>query len=344
MGIIHFMGLGRSPGAITAPVAYINTRLNRNNATDLRFFVGSGGRQHQDRPGMIEAVVFFTTPEILIGKFQAHDYIINQIGFESGKLVQDKPPMKSLLPKLLQKEWLPFDQSLGRDLYWVEISHTDFSLTFERIIQTYLAFSAPGKQGKEIWINLTGGLNIINLALLSAGCLSALGSRFYYVNNLGQTNGPIPREIRPVINPKLFGTREDTFWVEVPFPKMTFDFNYYAVLELLAEQPAGTGMVVNDLLSRLKSHFRYNIYFENVDEMDFRRDILLKMASRDLIAVSEDEQTISLAPAGENLLLYLDQEIFHKLIERGHLLQEAGTENLKQIWLAESWVQKSSIT
>ena len=52
--------------------------------------------------------------------------------------------------------------------------------------------------------------------------------------------------------------------------------------------------------------------------MAFRRDILLKMAARDFITVSGDEQTISLAQAGEELLLYLDQEIFHQLIERGH--------------------------
>lgn len=61
MPIIHFMGLGRSPGAIIAPVSYINTRLNRNNETDQSFFAGSGGRrQHHDLPGMIEVIVFRT--------------------------------------------------------------------------------------------------------------------------------------------------------------------------------------------------------------------------------------------------------------------------------------------
>lgn len=42
MGVYHFMGLGRAPGAITGPISYLANRYSRWNNTDKDFFSGSG--------------------------------------------------------------------------------------------------------------------------------------------------------------------------------------------------------------------------------------------------------------------------------------------------------------
>ncbi len=343
MGVIHFMGLGQSPGAVISAVSYLFFRLNRSDANDSSFFSGSGGRQHVDLTGSIEAIVFFSTPEIFNGTKKSHDYIDNTLGHEDGKLISNQTELPDLLKQLLKKEWMPYNRELGRDIYEVEIDMGDFDITFKRIIQTYLAFSSPGRQGKEIWVNLTGGLNIINLPLLSAGCLSALASRFYYINNLGKKNGPIPKEIRPVIPKKDIGTASDRFWVDIPLPKLTFDINYYAVLDLLSSLPPDTSLTIQDALERLRASNDFGKYFQNVDETAFRREILLKIAGHHLIQTSDDDNQIKITSTGENFLLNMQQNIFIDLIERGHVSDENQLINFKKTWLENSWVNKTSI-
>lgn len=42
MGVFHFMGVGRSPGAVTATISYLADRYERWNDTDAAFFATVG--------------------------------------------------------------------------------------------------------------------------------------------------------------------------------------------------------------------------------------------------------------------------------------------------------------
>jgi len=98
MGIYHLMGLGRSPGTVIGPLTYLAHRYNRWNADDRRFFARSGEvrqRQVGEKVGDVQALVLFTTPEVLSGQVKAFSYVDNSPGGivtgseKSGELMKD---------------------------------------------------------------------------------------------------------------------------------------------------------------------------------------------------------------------------------------------------------------
>jgi hypothetical protein len=80
MGVYHLMGLGRSPGTVIGPLTYLAHRYQRWNSEDQAFFAGSGEaalRQAGQKSGDVQALVLFTTREILQGNLPSFDYIEN---------------------------------------------------------------------------------------------------------------------------------------------------------------------------------------------------------------------------------------------------------------------------
>jgi HTH-type transcriptional regulator/antitoxin HipB len=60
MGVYHLMGLGRSAGAITAPLSYLAHRFTRWNHYDQNFFARSGEavqREQSQKVGDIQSIV-----------------------------------------------------------------------------------------------------------------------------------------------------------------------------------------------------------------------------------------------------------------------------------------------
>jgi hypothetical protein len=49
------------------------------------------------------------------------------------------------------------------------------------VVRVVSALAGVGGQGKEMWVNLTGGNNMINFALELAATLSGDVARLYYV-------------------------------------------------------------------------------------------------------------------------------------------------------------------
>jgi hypothetical protein len=87
MGVFHFMGLGRSPGAVTAAISYLAARYERWHDTDARFFATSGEFGQEGKRGDVQALVLFTTLEVIAGKQDGlcSDYIENPAGQSRGK-------------------------------------------------------------------------------------------------------------------------------------------------------------------------------------------------------------------------------------------------------------------
>ena len=93
MGVYHLMGLGRSPGAITGPLSYLSHRYQRWNTDDQRFFSRSGEvvqRRRGDKVGDVQALILFTTREVLTGQDQGSPFIsYNYIENPPGRTVQE---------------------------------------------------------------------------------------------------------------------------------------------------------------------------------------------------------------------------------------------------------------
>ncbi|MFM7371395.1 MAG: hypothetical protein ACKO2Z_27110, partial [Sphaerospermopsis kisseleviana] len=75
--------------------------------------------------------------------------------------------MIKVLEPLLIEEWSKIKgQGNTGIIYWCEVELRNIKITYERIAKVVASLAkGSGQQGKEIWMNLTGGNNVINSAL-----------------------------------------------------------------------------------------------------------------------------------------------------------------------------------
>ena len=245
MGTYHLMGLGLSPGAITGPLTYLAHRYRRWNAEDQRFFSRSGEaeqREAGEKVGDIQALVLFTTREVLSGEIPALDYVDNPPGRIARGPVQEREPMKKVLRQLLRREWPGV--SGGRQegtLFWCQVNRRDIRTTYERVVQVVAALAGVGGQGKEMWINLTGGNNVINFALELAATLSGDVARLYYVQ---AENSLAEKCVR--------FTAENGYWVDLPVMPLALGRLSRAIITLLARRGP---LLLTDLHSILQNEY-----------------------------------------------------------------------------------------
>lgn len=207
MGVYHLMGLGTSPGAVTAPLSYLAHRYHRWNESDSVFFERSGEtkqRAKSEKVGDVQSLVFFTTEEVLSGKLQARNYIKNMAGQTKGTPGEPQP-MKQVLSGLLAEILSKITKRKAVDVFWCEIDRRNIQDAYTKVIRVVAALSGVGGQGKEMWANLTGGNNVTNLALELAANLSGQIARLYYV----QAQDEIAEKC-------VFHTAENGYWVELP--------------------------------------------------------------------------------------------------------------------------------
>jgi len=228
MGVYHLMGLGRSAGTVIGPISYLAHRYQRWNADDQRFFARSGEARQRgagEKVGDIQALVLFTTPEVLSGDIPAFDYVDNPAGRIAQGPVQKEEPMKEALRTLLRREWPAI--SGGRragTVFWCQVDRRDIRTTYARVVQVVAALAGVGGQGKEMWVNLTGGNNVMNFALELAATLSGEVARLYYVQ---AENQAAERCVR--------FTAEDGYWVDLPIMPLALGRLNQAIIDLLAQ-------------------------------------------------------------------------------------------------------------
>lgn len=257
MGVYHFMGVGKSVGAVTCAVDYIEKALDLapRNKEVQKFFMRSGGIRHVEQDhGKIEALVLFTSKEVINKKLPAFSY--------SGC---EKPgPVRGEMVRNLKKVWKRADPDVGRKMFWCEVDVDDYQDCFDKMIRVAYRFSPPGKQGKEIWCNLTGGANAIQLALLSMARLTAISTTHYLISQRKayQQAVEVPAEVR--IHPN-----QDGYFNIVPFFKFSLDtLGFYDILAEL-NQPVTT----SELLNRLKGK---QLFLDSTEE-EFARQYMLKL-------------------------------------------------------------------
>ncbi len=234
MGVYHLMGLGLSPGTVTGPLTYLAHRYQRWNDDDRRFFARSGEvrqREAGEKVGDVQAIVLFTTYEVLKGEpaglpYKYADNPPGRVPPEAEKIQgRLEEPMKAVLHRLLRREWPAI--SGGRregTLFWCEVDRREIRTTFERVVRVVAALAGAGGQGKEMWANLTGGNNVTNAALELAAILSGDVARLYYVQAENEAAEKCVRY-----------TAEDGYWVELPVMPLALGRLSQAIINLLTE-------------------------------------------------------------------------------------------------------------
>ena len=209
MGVYHLMGLGLSAGAVVGPVSYLSHRFTRWNEGDRACFARSGERaqrQQGDHVGAVQALVLFTTAEVIEGTRGVHawEFVDNPPGTPSGARGRGGP-MRDLLRARLPAAWRGAAGAHATgDVYWCEVDRADLVATYARVVRVVAALAGAGGQGKELWANLTGGNNVTNLALQLAASLSGEVSRLYYVHVDDGTRACLRFPC------------EEPYWVELP--------------------------------------------------------------------------------------------------------------------------------
>ena len=298
MGVLHFAGLGKSPGAVTSGLSYLKHEMASS------FEDGD----------IVEGVVIFTSEEIASGKEEAFPVEHNEYGQRAVRKTwtQGKRNAVDIVSKFLQKEFGNIE------VYVVQTDVNDFSRCFESVTKAILWFHSPGKVGKHIWSNLTGGTNVLNAALIQAAYLSGLIPKLYYtfVANL--------KEDGKCLQP--FSRDENEFdYREIYVLPTTFDERYRYLLEELSPND---WITKEELLSRLK---RKSSLFEELRIEDFTRNYLnvwpgiQRKGTRDTL----QENAVRLSSEGQNLLDLLKLPWFKVLLQRSTLTEEQREDILK---------------
>jgi hypothetical protein len=230
MGVYHLMGLGLSPGAVTGPVSYVAHRWLRWSEGDREFFRESGERAQRvagDRVGDVQGLVLFTSAEVASGEMQCV-YVENRAGRRSGD--RREGSVRDVVRSVLAREWpaLAPGRQAG-SLFWCTLPRGDLELAYPRVVQVVGALAGAGKRGKEVWVSLTGGDNVVNLSLQLAAALTGCVARLYYVR-------AEPGTERCVRFPY-----EEGYWVELPALPLSLTPVGEAVLDLLSLRGEITG-------------------------------------------------------------------------------------------------------
>ncbi|KAF3890570.1 MULTISPECIES: hypothetical protein [Nostocales] len=302
MGVYHLMGLGLSPGVVTGPISYLAKLYNNWEVEGKEFFARSGEekqREKGDQVGGIQLLILFTTKEVINGEVDCKPYIKNPYGKIGGNPEKRTDTMKKILEPLLIQEWSKIKSSQNNTgiIYWCEVELSDIKTTYERIAKVVASLAkGGGKQGKEIWMNLTGGNNVINSALQMVASLSHEVSRLYYVQSANEKAEKC-----------VYFTSEkrEEYWVELPvIPLVLSDLNN-AVLEIPNLE---LGISSKEVYGRLKGHERYSILIEGIDFEQFRDTTLRSMNKLGLITVRKEYETgngiCTLGPQWELILKY----------------------------------------
>lgn len=316
MGILHFAGLGTSPGAVTAGLSYIANKY---------------GERHSEYGNMVEGLVIFTSPEVCNGNLLANEVSYNDYGKKNGKKTwqKDKTKVLEIVATFVAKE---FPRAI---VYFVSVDVNNFDACFAAIGQTVLNFHEPGKVGKHIWANITGGTNVLNAALTQVAYLSGCIPWMYYtfVSNLRE-NG---KYLQPFTDDATQFRYE-----EVPMVKTQYDLRQQKVLEELREIRSGDHYdYINsqELLGRLKNSILQD--FKNMDLETFKREFLNVMHGIERKGNREvgQEDSVRLSANGHQLLNRVDKPLFRALVQR----ELIALDEIEQI-ISELGIKKLTLT
>jgi hypothetical protein len=305
MGIIHLAPAGRSPGAVTAPLAYLKRLYDEQSKTGQRLPESVLPR----RLGYpVEAIVLFVSDEVRRGCKGATAYddtIYNQYGSRSpisGRQGICSDGVVDIISDFAGRELS--DGKLA--LYRRVVDVNDFNACFRSIAETALALGRPDDLGKTMWANLTGGTNVLNAALLEVTFLSGLIHSLYYVF--------VSEDERRFLQPLSTDYRRylSDHWRNVPVVKTTFDEHYRRLLLMLAESQQ-EWWSVDALFSQMCNQFP-NLFGTMTPEL-FQKQRLRKLSYE--VELDVDAGRVKLTEAGYETVARIEEPLFRTLVQRG---------------------------
>ncbi|MCD6485232.1 MAG: hypothetical protein J7L47_09015 [Candidatus Odinarchaeota archaeon] len=196
MGVYHFSGLGLSPGAVTLPLSTVYVLLvgaNVKGYREAKEFFKFSGEKEQTKKGGPEAIIIFTTKEI-IGAGEGGAQLALRHNVRSnlfGKMFRARTPVVKVIAKYLslmydylEEQGLePFyDGKWIKHIYLVQVEHKDYNDAFTKI-----GVAMRGHIDKEVWVNMIAGTNQQTIAMLNTGLFFGTATRYYYIFQYDET-------------------------------------------------------------------------------------------------------------------------------------------------------------
>lgn len=298
MGVVHFAPVGTSPGAVTSALAYL-----RHHESDAR---GSYGGD------IIESIVVFCSHDVRQGDRLADDYCWNDYGRPNMRQGWQKPEKQNVIEVI--RDFLEYEGFLKDKgcLYVWPVNVHDYRASFEAVAKATLGVARGDDTGKYVWANLTGGTNVLNAALMQVASLSGLIRRMYYTFIARDSDR---KYLQPFSSDQA---RFDFVWL--PLVKTTFDFGYYAVLEILQDGDWRSG---RELLGCLTQHQDPTVQrtFASMGFDHFKNQYLNRMAGDVLDeergTAGEPDRRVRINRQGNQLLEYIHlNELVTALVRR----------------------------
>lgn len=309
MGIVHLAPIGRSPGAVTAPLAYLKHLYNEQQRAGKRLEKSILPRR---LGSPVEQILLFVSDEMKRGYkgHKAYETVHNIYGTYTAKHTypQETEKVVDIITDFVERE-LSSEHKVA--IFVRRVNVNDFNDCFRVIAETVLALGRPGDLGKTLWANLTGGTNILNTALLEVSFLSGLISHLYYIFT--------DREDQKYLQP--FGGNDyrrflDDHWRSVPTVKTNFDERYHQLLLYLVDQ--SDWIDTGTLLQKLQ-----NLHPQSFSTMQlelFQKQWLRKMGNEidwELNNSGNITGRIQITELGYDIVAQMEENLFKTLVQRG---------------------------
>ncbi len=175
MGVYHISGVGFRPGAVTVPLTAVYTlqiaqALGIEEAKEFFKYSSEAEKKgsYEMTKGIPEVLVVFTSRDVIEGRKKL-EYKSNWFSLSGGSEEKVEKPIVKYLKKLFRHIEKNFNLEFClKKFYLVKVDHQNFDDCFEKIGVILRAL-----KDKEVWGNMIGGTNQINLAMLTAGAYTA---------------------------------------------------------------------------------------------------------------------------------------------------------------------------
>lgn len=313
MGILHLAGLGRSPGAVTCGLSYLQ-HLHGGRTSEL-------GKA-------IDEVVVFTSQEVAYEQMTiAGEAILNRYGTTQPKRTWSNQPVLDVLTDCFESE---FPEA---KLHICAVDLSDFNEALRVVAQTIHRFHPPGSVGRHIQINLTGGVNVLNSALFQAANLSGRVAKFYYTF----ASRDCLKYLLPASehDPELFRYQE----VPMLTTRSHIDELLHNLLIVLIEQKQSAWVDADELRSLLAGAMG-----QAIAKQDFERDYLNVLDGQFLTRRGSrgpdgrnPHSEVQITEAGRKLLRVLESPWFRALHRDETLLSPSREQLTEGLSLTKLW-------
>jgi hypothetical protein len=281
MGVVHFLLLGGNPGAATVGLSYC---------------VENYSLWKKERREILESIVVVTTEEVLKGDVKSPTpAILNKYGTIQKVKELSGEPFDSLQRFVKEEFEDVIKQNRGKiDKCLVKVD--DFQGSVLTLVSKLLEY-----REKEVWLNITGGMNPMTIQALFTAYLGGITAKIYYTY--------VPPRYTSFLKPPSKNGTENFRFIEVPIIKAEFDRDYFDVLQIIKEK--GGSIKTEELVPRAKSR-----------GLNISTYSLLKMRGHGVIAEDRDGKRTSLTDVGATLLsLYGDSRFREYMQLIGRLWQ-----------------------